>query len=66
MSPSTSIDIGWGNEDGGRDNGLFISEFYIEYEFRPPAKKKHTHQIHRLLAQGTTLSQFGCHFDFGS
>lgn len=30
MSPSTSIDMGWGNEDRGRDIGLFISEFNIE------------------------------------
>ena len=33
MSPSTSIDIGWANEDEGRVNGLFISEYYVEYEF---------------------------------
>jgi hypothetical protein len=31
MSPSTSIDMGWGNEDGGRVKGLFISEFHTEY-----------------------------------
>ena len=33
MSPSTSIGIGWDNEDGGRVNGLFISAFYVEREF---------------------------------
>jgi hypothetical protein len=32
MSPSTSIGIGWANEDGGRVNGLFTSEFYIKHE----------------------------------
>lgn len=34
MSPSTSTDMGWANEDGGKVNGLFISEFYTEYGFR--------------------------------
>lgn len=33
MSPSTSIDIGWANDDGGRVNGLFISEFYLSMNF---------------------------------
>ena len=65
MSPSTSIDIGWGNEDGGNVNGLFKSVFTLTMNF-DLLKKIHTHQIHRLSEQGTTLSQFDCYFDFGS
>ena len=41
MSPSTSIDMGWGNEDEGRVNGLFISEFILGIKFNHLQKESY-------------------------